>query len=59
LLTGVHARGAAVATRVPRLDLLPATVDLSGAEIELVGSRIEPTARQGAGRVPPAAGTSA
>src|SRR5258708_3460682 len=27
----------AVATRVPRLDLLPATVDLSGAEIELVG----------------------
>ena len=26
----------AVATRVPRLDLLPATVDLSGAEIELV-----------------------
>jgi chromosome partitioning protein len=28
---------AAVATRVPRLDLLPATVDLSGAEVELVG----------------------
>ncbi|HVF94606.1 MAG TPA: AAA family ATPase [Sphingomonas sp.] len=27
---------AVVATRVPRLDLLPATVDLSGAEIELV-----------------------
>ena len=27
----------AVATKVPRLDLLPATVDLSGAEIELVG----------------------
>jgi len=27
---------AAVATRVPRLELLPATVDLSGAEIELV-----------------------
>jgi chromosome partitioning protein len=27
----------AVATRVPRLDLLPATVDLSGAEIEMVG----------------------
>jgi chromosome partitioning protein len=25
-----------IATRVPRLDLLPATVDLSGAEIELV-----------------------
>src|SRR3954462_4957161 len=28
---------AAIATRVPRLDLLPATVDLSGAEIEMVG----------------------
>jgi chromosome partitioning protein len=28
---------ATVATRVPRLDLLPATVDLSGAEIEIVG----------------------
>jgi len=27
---------ATVATRVPRLDLVPATVDLSGAEIELV-----------------------
>ena len=27
---------AAVATKVPRLDLVPATVDLSGAEIELV-----------------------
>ena len=27
---------ASVSTRVPRLDLLPATVDLSGAEIELV-----------------------
>ena len=27
----------AIPTRVPRLDLLPATVDLSGAEIELVG----------------------
>jgi chromosome partitioning protein len=26
-----------IATRVPRLDLLPATVDLSGAEVELVG----------------------
>ena len=26
----------AVATRVPRLDLLPATMDLSGAEVELV-----------------------
>ncbi len=29
--------GAAIATRVPRLDLVPATVDLSGAEIEMVG----------------------
>jgi len=28
---------AAIATRVPRLDLVPATVDLSGAEIEMVG----------------------
>jgi chromosome partitioning protein len=27
----------AVATRVPRLDLLPATIDLSGAEVEMVG----------------------
>lgn len=27
---------AAVGTRVPRLDLLPATVDLSGAEVEMV-----------------------
>ncbi len=27
---------AAVTTRVPRLDLIPATIDLSGAEIELV-----------------------
>ena len=32
--TGIDA--ATIATRVPRLDLLPATVDLSGAEIELV-----------------------
>jgi chromosome partitioning protein len=28
---------AVVGTKVPRLDLLPATVDLSGAEIEMVG----------------------
>src|SRR5690348_17576706 len=28
---------AAIPTRVPQLDLLPATVDLSGAEIEMVG----------------------
>ncbi len=27
---------AAIATRVPRLDLIPATMDLSGAEVELV-----------------------
>ena len=52
---------AAVATKVPRLDLLPATVDLSGAEIELVGldDRDAPPGagvRRGAGR---AAGTSA
>ena len=26
-----------IATKVPRLDLLPATVDLSGAEVEMVG----------------------
>src|SRR4051794_16443219 len=37
LLTGDCAvEEAVVATRVPRLDLVPATVDLSGAEIELV-----------------------
>ncbi|HZG09849.1 MAG TPA: ParA family protein [Allosphingosinicella sp.] len=37
LLTGQCAlEEAVVPTRVPRLDLLPATVDLSGAEIELV-----------------------
>ena len=32
----VHARGGVVPTRVPRLDIVPATVDLSGAEIELI-----------------------
>ena len=37
LLTGsCTVEEAVVATRVPRLDLVPATVDLSGAEIELV-----------------------
>jgi len=37
LLTGECALGETiVSTRVPRLDLVPATVDLSGAEIELV-----------------------
>jgi chromosome partitioning protein len=37
LLGEVRIEEAAVATRVPRLDLLPATVDLSGAEVEMVG----------------------
>jgi chromosome partitioning protein len=37
LLGEVAIEDAAVATRVPRLDLLPATVDLSGAEVEMVG----------------------
>ncbi|HEX8262021.1 MAG TPA: AAA family ATPase [Allosphingosinicella sp.] len=37
VLTGeATAEEAVVATKVPRLDLVPATVDLSGAEIELV-----------------------
>ena len=37
LLTGQSTlEQAVVATRVPRLDLIPATVDLSGAEIELI-----------------------
>ena len=36
LIGSASAAEAAVATRVPRLDLLPATVDLSGAEIEMV-----------------------
>ena len=37
VLTGhCGADEAVIATRVPRLDLVPATVDLSGAEIELV-----------------------
>ena len=36
LIGQANAQEAAVATRVPRLDLIPATVDLSGAEIELV-----------------------
>jgi chromosome partitioning protein len=37
LLTGrVELPSCVVSTRVPRLDLVPATVDLSGAEIELV-----------------------
>jgi chromosome partitioning protein len=37
LLTGsASVTEAAIATRIPRLDIIPATVDLSGAEIELV-----------------------
>jgi len=37
LLTGeCTLQDAVVATRVPRLDLVPATVDLSGAEIEMI-----------------------
>jgi chromosome partitioning protein len=36
LIGGASVSEAAIATRVPCLDLLPATVDLSGAEIELV-----------------------
>jgi chromosome partitioning protein len=37
LIGGASLAEAAVATRVPRLDLVPATVDLSGAEVEMVG----------------------
>jgi chromosome partitioning protein len=37
LIDGAPLADAVVATRVPGLDLIPATVDLSGAEIELVG----------------------
>ena len=37
LLGEANIAEAVVATKVPRLDLLPATVDLSGAEVELVG----------------------
>ena len=36
LIGGASVADAAVATRVPRLDLVPATMDLSGAEIEMV-----------------------
>ena len=37
LLTGLATLGeAAIPTRIPKLDIVPATVDLSGAEIELV-----------------------
>ena len=37
LLGSVGLGEAAVSTRVPGLDLVPATVDLSGAEVEMVG----------------------
>lgn len=37
LIGSALATEAAIPTRVPRLDLLPSTVDLSGAEIEMVG----------------------
>jgi len=36
LIGSAFAADAAVQTRVPRLDLLPATIDLSGAEVEMV-----------------------
>ena len=36
LIGNASAAESAVATRVPRLDLIPATMDLSGAEVELV-----------------------
>ena len=36
LLGGASLADSVLATKVPRLDLLPATVDLSGAEVELV-----------------------
>jgi chromosome partitioning protein len=37
LIGSASIQDSVVATRVPRLDLLPATMDLSGAEVELVG----------------------
>ena len=37
LIGSENVQNSVVATRVPRLDLLPATMDLSGAEVELVG----------------------
>ena len=36
LIGGASVVDASIATRVPRLDLVPATVDLSGAEVEMV-----------------------
>ncbi|KQM21847.1 ParA family protein [Novosphingobium sp. Leaf2] len=38
LVDGVAARECIMPTRIPGLDLLPATVDLSGAEVELVSA---------------------
>ena len=37
LIGSESVQGSVVQTRVPRLELLPATMDLSGAEVELVG----------------------
>jgi chromosome partitioning protein len=37
LIGSIGVSEAVVSTRVPRLELLPATMDLSGAEVELVG----------------------
>jgi chromosome partitioning protein len=37
LIGSASATEVAIVTRIPRLELLPATVDLSGAEIEMVG----------------------
>jgi chromosome partitioning protein len=37
LIGSATVQESAIPTRVPRLDLLPATMDLSGAEVELVG----------------------
>lgn len=36
LIGACDVEAAAIATKVPRLDVVPATVDLSGAEIEMV-----------------------
>lgn len=37
LIEGKSVRECAMPTRIPKLDIVPATVDLSGAEVELVG----------------------
>ena len=36
LIEGATVESCAISTRIPRLDIVPATVDLSGAELELV-----------------------